>query len=98
MVYDNTGAEVCVSLEMCVEGRDGSLKGICSHGWCTHGRRCGCEDTGALGVHAAHTAVEKIQPMGPMVSLPLPHYSRPTKRRTELFKSAILKSNIDSKK
>ena len=46
-------------------------------------------DTDALGGRVTRTANVTIQPMGPMVSLALPRSSRPTKRRTGIFKSAI---------
>ena len=85
MLYGNTGAEVCVSLEMCVEGQDGSLKGMCSHGWCMHSRQCGCEDAGALGVHATCTDDKTIRPTELMASLSLPPPSQPTKRSAGLF-------------
>ena len=55
-------------------------------------------DTGALEGRVTRTANVTIRPMGTMVSLALPRSYRPTKRIAGLFKSAILKSDIDGTK
>ena len=57
-----------------------------------------CIDTGTLDGRVTCTVNVTIQPMGLMVSLYLPGSSQPTKRRVGLFKSAILKSDIDGTK
>ena len=93
-----------------LEGRGFPFKGMCSRGghWLlasgpTFSRTVDNADakyvdTDALGGRATRTANVTIRTMGPMVSLALPHSSRPTKRRAGLFKSAILKSDIDGTK
>ena len=57
-----------------------------------------CIDTGTLDGRVTQTVNVTIRPMGLMVSLYLPDSSQPTKRRVGLFKSAILKSDIDGTK
>ena len=76
----------------CLEGRDFSLKGMCSRGghWLlgygpTFARTVDNADakyvnTGVLDRRVICTANVTIRPMGPMVSLSLPRSSRPTKR------------------
>ena len=55
-------------------------------------------DTGALGGRITCTVNVTIRLMGPMVILALPCSSQSMKRRVELFKPAILMSDIDGTK
>ena len=54
-----------------------------------------CIDTGTLDGRVTRTFNVTIRLMGLMVSFYLPGSSQQTKRRVGLFKSAILKSDID---
>ena len=81
----------------CIEGRDFSLKGMCSRGgtgswllaplfvYTVKNADTKYVDTDALGGCATLTVNVIIRPMGPMVSLALPRSSWPTKRRTGIF-------------
>ena len=57
-----------------------------------------CIDTGTLDGRVTCTVNVTIQPMGLMESLALSRSFKPTKRRVGLFKSDILKSDIDGMK
>ena len=80
-----------------LDGRDFFLKGMCSRGSHWHlasgptffrtvdNVDAEYIDTDALGRRVTCTANATIRPMGPMVSLDLPHSSRPMKRRSGRF-------------